>query len=427
MSTSTPEIVVITGASAGIGRATVRKFAEHGAYIGLVARGRDGLEGARQEVEAAGGKALVLPTDVSDPDQVEAAAAAVEEAFGLINIWINDAMASVFSPFKEITPEEFKRVTEVTYLGYVYGTMAALRRMIPRDRGKIIQVGSALAYRSIPLQAPYCGAKAAIRGFTDSIRTELIHDGSKVEITMVQMPAVNTPQFGWVKSRLPNKPQPVPPIFQPEVATEAIYWAAHNPRRELYVGSSSVKAIMANKVAPRLLDYYLANTGYSGQQTDEPADPQRQNNLWEPVPGDHGAHGSFDNRAQDDCPQLWATENQDWLIALGIGIAGVTIAALLGSGDRDRQSVKNDRTRTQLSSNQQEDNDGRINERTILGETINQFNRSSNRDKLQTLMGLGILGWKAFKGQLREPKKVVSDIAKGKPEEAQKVIIEASQ
>ena len=353
MSTPKPEVVVITGASAGIGRATVRKFAEQGAYIGLVARSRDGLEGARQEVEAAGGKALVLPTDVSDPDQVEAAAAAVEEAFGPIDIWINDAMASVFSPFKEIKPDEFKRVTEVTYLGYVYGTMAALRRMLPRDRGKIVQVGSALAYRSIPQQSAYCGAKAAIRGFTDSIRSELIHDGSNVQITMVQMPAVNTPQFGWVKSRLPNKPQPVPPIFQPEVAAEAIYWAAHNNRRELYVGSSSVKAIMANKIAPGLLDYYLAYVGYSGQQTKEPADPDRPNNLWEPVPGDHGAHGSFDSRAQDSSPQLWATENQDWLIPLGIGIAGVAIAAFLGSGGRKQPSAANDGTRTQPSFKQE--------------------------------------------------------------------------
>ncbi len=423
MSTSKPEVVVITGASAGIGRATVRKFAEHGAYIGLVARSRDGLEGARKEVEAAGGKALVLPTDVSDPDQVEAAAAAVEEAFGPIDIWVNDAMASILSPFKEIKPEEFRRVTEVTYLGYVYGTMAALHRMLPRDRGKIVQVGSALAYRSIPLQSAYCGAKAAIRGFTDSIRSELIHDGSNVKITMVQMPAVNTPQFGWIKNRLPNKPQPVPPIFQPEVAAEAIYWAAHNDRRELYVGSPSVKAIMANKIAPGLLDYYLANTGYSGQQTDEPADPDRQNNLWEPLPGDHGAHGSFDNRAQDSSPQLWATENQDWLIPLGIGIAGVAVAALWGSGDRS--SAANNDSRTQPSF-KQEDNHSRIDERTILGETVNQFNRSSKRDKLQTLIGLGVLGWRAFNGQLGEPKKVVSEVAKGEPEEAQKLVMEVS-
>jgi len=384
MSPSKPEVVVITGASAGIGRATVREFAKHGAHIGLVARSQDGLEGARKEVEAAGGKALVIPTDVADPDRVEAAAAAVEEAFGPIDIWVNDAMASVFSPFKEITPEEFRRVTEVTYLGYVYGTMAALRRMLPRNRGKIIQVGSALAYRSIPLQSAYCGAKAAIRGFTDSIRCELIHDGSNVQITMVQMPAVNTPQFGWVKSRLPKKPQPVPPIFQPEVAAEAIYWAAHNNRRELYVGSSTVEAILGTKVAPGLLDRYLAKTGYSGQQTDEPANPNRPNNLWEPLPGDRGAHGSFDNRAQDWSLQLWATKNQNSLALVGLGVlAGMGLVAFMESKDRNQPST---------------DKDGRIDEPTIWGEAINQFTRFSKQDKLQTLMGLATLGWKAFNG-----------------------------
>jgi hypothetical protein len=285
----------------------------------------------------------------------------------------------------------------------------------PRFRGRGCQ-------RSIPLQSAYCGAKAAIRGFTDSIRTELIHDGSNVKITMVQMPAVNTPQFGWIKNRLPKQPQPVPPIFQPEVAAEAIYWAAHNDRRELYVGGPSVKAIMANKIAPGLLDYYLANTGYSGQQTDEPADPAQPNNLWEPLPGDRGAHGSFDSRAQDSSPQLWATENQDWLIPLGIGIAGVAIAALWGNGDR--HSTSNNGTRTQPSF--KKDDDDRIDERTVLGETLNQFNRSSKKDKLQTLMGLAVLGWRAFNGQLAEPKKVVSQVAKGEPEDAQKLVMEAS-
>jgi len=279
MSTSKPEVVVITGASAGIGRATVRAFAKRGAHIGLVARSLDGLEGARKEVEAAGGKALVLPTDVSNHDQVEAAAAAVEEAFGPIDIWINDAMASIFSPFKEIKPEDYKRVTEVTYLGYVYGTMAALRRMLPRNRGTIVQVGSALAYRSIPLQSAYCGAKAAIRGFTDSLRCELLHEGSNIRLTMVQMPGVNTPQFGWIKSTMPNKAQPVPPIFQPEIAADAIVWAAHHDRRELYVGGSTIEAILGNKIAPGLLDRYMAKICYSGQQTDEPRDPNRLNNL----------------------------------------------------------------------------------------------------------------------------------------------------
>ena len=245
-----PEVVVITGASAGVGRAAVRRFAREGAYIGLVARGTDGLEAARAEVEARGGKALVLPADVADAAQVEAAAEKAEAELGPIDIWVNDAMTTIFAPFLEITPEEYRRATEVTYLGAVYGTMAALKRMVSRDRGTIVQVGSALAYRSIPLQAPYCGAKAAIRGFTDSIRTELVHRKSKVHLTMVQMPALNTPQFGWCATKLPNHPQPVPPIFQPEVAADAIYFAAHSRRRELYVGHSTVMAILGNKLAP---------------------------------------------------------------------------------------------------------------------------------------------------------------------------------
>jgi NAD(P)-dependent dehydrogenase (short-subunit alcohol dehydrogenase family) len=323
-----PEIVVITGASAGVGRATVRAFARRGAHLGLMARGRDGLEGARRDVEALGGKALVLPTDVADADQVEAAAAAVEAQLGPIDIWINNAMVSVFSPVKEMTPEEFRRVTEVTYLGYVYGTLAALKRMLPRDRGVIVQVGSALAYRGIPLQAAYCGAKHAIQGFIDALRCELLHDGSQVQVTMVQMPALNTPQFGWVKSRLPHKAQPVPPIYQPEVAAEAIVWAAHHPRRELFVGFSTVKAIIGNKLAPWLGDWYLSREGYAAQQTDEPADPHRPHNLWQPVPGDHGAHGTFDARAQDTSLQLWADTHRGWLALAGLGIAGVLYAAL---------------------------------------------------------------------------------------------------
>src|ERR687885_2109094 len=319
MSTSKPEVVVITGASAGIGRATVRKFAEHGAYIGLLARGRDGLEGARQEVEAAGGKALVLPTDVSDPDQVEAAATAVEEAFGPIDIWVNDAMASILSPFKEIKPEEFRRVTEVTYLGYVHGTMAALHRMLPRDRGKIVQVGSALAYRSIPLQSAYCSAKHAVLGFTASLRSELLHDGSNVRVTMVHMPALNTPQFDWTKNRLPNRPQPVPPIFQPEVGAEAVYYASqHDVGRELMVAWPTIKAAVGNKVAAGYLDKYLATRGYEGDQTDEPEDPDRPDNLWEPVPGDWGAHGRFDRRARERSAQLWASMHRHWLAAAGV-------------------------------------------------------------------------------------------------------------
>src|ERR1051326_5525876 len=230
-----PEVVVVTGASAGVGRAIVQAFARRGAHIGLLARGHEGLEGARREVEEFGGKALVIPTDTANADQVEAAAAKVEETFGPIDLWINVAMASVFSPVKEMKPEEYKRVTEVTYLGYVYGTLAALKRMLPRDKGHIIQIGSALAYRGIPLQSAYCGAKHAIQGFTESLRAELLHDKSNVKITMVQLPAVNTPQFGWVKSRLPHKAQPVPPIYEPEVIADAVVWVTEHYRRELFI------------------------------------------------------------------------------------------------------------------------------------------------------------------------------------------------
>ena len=279
-------------------------FARQGAHIGLLARGRAGLEGARRDVEQLGGKGLVLPTDVADPDQVEAAAAAVEKEFGPIDVWVNDAMCSVFSPVKEMTPADYKRVTEVTYLGFVYGTLAALKRMLPRDRGIIVQVGSALAYRGIPLQSAYCGGKHAIQGFTESLRCELIHDKSNVKITMVQMPALNTPQFDWVKSRLPRKPQPVPPIYQPEVAAEAIVHAAHHYRREWFVGGSTVVAIQGNKIAPGFGDWYLAQQGYGAQQYDGHADPNRPNNLYEPVDEqkDHGPHGDFDSRAHAPQP-----------------------------------------------------------------------------------------------------------------------------
>jgi short-subunit dehydrogenase len=323
-----PEVVVITGASAGVGRAAVREFAKHGAHIGLIARGRDGLEGARREVEEAGGRALVLPADVADAGAVEAAAAQVEETFGAIDVWVNDAMVSVFSPFKEMTAEEFKRVTDVTYLGVVYGTMAALKRMLARDRGAIVQVGSALAFRSIPLQSAYCGAKHAIAGFTDSVRCELIHDKSNVHITMVQMPALNTPQFSWVKSRLSNKPQPVPPIYQPEVAAEAIYYAAHHKRRTIEVGLPTVVAVQGNKIIPGWMDDYLGHTNYEAQQTDEAVDPNRRDNLWEPVPGDHGAHGAFDARSYEFSPQFWATTNRKWLVLGVAGLTGLVCAAM---------------------------------------------------------------------------------------------------
>ena len=321
--------VAITGASAGVGRATARKFARSGARVALLARGRDGLEAARKEVEEFGAKALVVLVDVADAEQVEAAAVQIEAEFGKIDIWINNAMVSVFSPIKEMTPEEFRRVTEVTFLGCVYGTLAALKRMLPRDRGTIVQVGSALAYRSIPLQAAYCAAKHAMRGFTDSLRCELIHDKSSVRVAMVQLPALNTPQFGWVKTRLPRKAQPVPPIFQPEVAAEAIYFAAHHPRREFYVGWSSAQAIIANKIAPGLLDHFLARTGYDSQQYDGAEDPNRAHNLWEPVPGDHGPHGDFNARAKKSSAFLWLSEHRGWLVLIAATVALVTIAIFM--------------------------------------------------------------------------------------------------
>lgn len=323
------EVVVITGASAGVGRAAVCEFAKHGARIGLLARGRAGLEGAKKDVERLGGRALVLPTDVSDPKQVEEAAETVEKKFGPIDVWVNDAMVSVFSPFKKMTAEEFRRVTEVTYLGFVYGTMAALKRMLPRDQGTIVQVGSALAYRSIPLQSAYCGAKHGIAGFTDSIRCELVHDRSNVHITMVNMPALNTPQFSWVKSRLKHKAQPVPPIYQPEVAARAIYWAAHHRRRELQVGGTTWMAVTGQKFIPGLLDQYLGRTGYESQQHDGLEDPNRPNNLWEPVDAhrDHGAHGSFDSRARNHSRELWVSEHIGMIgaaaTAIGIAVAGL--------------------------------------------------------------------------------------------------------
>jgi NAD(P)-dependent dehydrogenase (short-subunit alcohol dehydrogenase family) len=321
----TTEIVVITGASAGVGRATALIFGRHGARVALLARGQDGLEAARKEIEAAGGRALVIPTDVADPEQVEAAAAKVEEEWGPIDIWINDAMATIFAPVKAITPAEYKRATEVTYLGTVHGTMTALKRMLPRDRGTIVQVGSALSYRAIPLQAPYCGAKFAIRGFTNSLRAELLHDGSQVHLTMVQLSAFNTPQFDWGRSRLPKRPQPLPPIFQPEVAAEAIFWAAHHKRRELWVGFPAVKTILGNKLIPGFIDHILARQGYSGQQSAEDSLPDRPDNLFQPVPGDHGAHGRFDGQAKNNSRQVWAAIHRGRVTAAAVGLAVVIL------------------------------------------------------------------------------------------------------
>jgi NAD(P)-dependent dehydrogenase (short-subunit alcohol dehydrogenase family) len=308
------QVVVITGASAGIGRATARLYGARGAQVALLARGRVGLDAAAKDVENAGGTALAIPTDVADYRQVEAAATQIENDLGPIDVWINVAFTSVFAPFHEIKPEEFRRVTEVSYLGFVYGTMAALSRMRTRDRGTIVQVGSALSERSIPLQSAYCGAKHAVNGFTESLRTELMHDGSNIHITVVQMPAVNTPQFSWVLSRLPHHPQPVPPIYQPEVAARGVVFAADHPQRKQYwVGASTVGTLLGQKLVPALLDRYLAKTGYQSQQTADSVAPDRAHNLWDPLDGpdghDYGAHGEFDDRAHRRAPQLWCSHH----------------------------------------------------------------------------------------------------------------------
>jgi NAD(P)-dependent dehydrogenase (short-subunit alcohol dehydrogenase family) len=323
------EVVVITGASAGVGRAVARRFAKDGASIALLARSREGLEGARKEVEAEGGRALVLPTDVAEWEAVDAAATAVEEAFGPIDIWVNDAMTTVFAPFKEIEPEEFKRATDVTYLGTVWGMKAALRRMQPRDRGSVVIVGSALAYRGIPLQAPYCGAKHGVKGVFESLRTELRHDGSNVRLSMVQLPGVNTPQFQHCRSKMPNLPQPMPPFYEPEVAADAVHWAAHNNRREIFVGGPTLKTIWGQKFAPWLVERVLAKQGFSGQQTDQPIDPDRPDNLFEPVPGDPGAHGPFDDRARKRSIQLELAKARPAVVAAATGVMAMTVGALV--------------------------------------------------------------------------------------------------
>lgn len=309
---SNERVVAITGASAGIGRAAAMAFADSGADVAVIARASDRLETTRREIERKGRRALAVTADVSDADAVESAAALVEEQLGPIDVWVNNAMVSVFAPLAEMEPGDFRRVTEVTYLGYVYGTMSALRRMVPRDRGSIIQVGSALAYRGIPLQSAYCGAKHAIQGFTESVRCELMHDGSNVRISMIQLPALNTPQFHWVKTTLPRHPQPVPPIYQPEVGARAIVWAADNYRREVNVAMRTSAAIIGDKVAAGLLDRYLGRTAYEAQQADRPLEPDRRHNLWEPVSTSMGAHGEFDDRARDELVHWWWTRNRRW-------------------------------------------------------------------------------------------------------------------
>ena len=318
------QIVAVTGASQGIGRAIARAFGAAGARVGLIARGLDGLNACRAEIEQAGGQALVLPADVSRAADVQKAAHALADRFGGIDTWINDAMVSVFSPVVEMTPEEFRRVTEVNYLGTVHGTLAALRYMLPADEGVILQIGSALVYRSIPLQSAYCASKAAIRGFTDSLRCELLHDRSKVKVCMLQLPAVNTPQFEVVRTRLPRHPQPMPPIFQPEVVARAALHLVQHPQREMWVGGSTAKAIVGQKLIGGLLDRYLARRGWDSQMDERPIDPlERPDNLDAPLPGDRGAHGDFDARARRTSVELW--------LRLHAGeLAAATAAAAVG-------------------------------------------------------------------------------------------------
>jgi len=318
-------VVVITGGSAGTGRAAARAFARNGAHVALLARGEERLQQACRDVEGAGVRALGIPTDVAEAEAVEAAAAQVEETLGPIDVWVNSAMTSVFSPVDQLTPEEIKRVVEVNYLGSVHGILAALGRMRPRNAGTIVQVGSALAYRAIPLQASYCASKFAIRGFVDSLRCELLHDGSAVRITSVHLPAMNTPQFGWVRSRLPRHPQPVPPIYQPEVAARAIVWAAGHPRREVWVGYPTVGTILANKLVPGLLDRYLARTNIEAQQTDQPVDPDRADNLWSPAPGTQGAHGIFDDKAKGRSLQTELALHRRLVAGAAVSAAGLAL------------------------------------------------------------------------------------------------------
>jgi len=328
------QVVVVTGASGGVGRATARALGARGARVALLARGTLGLQAACEEVRAAGAEALPVAVDVADPDQVEAAAAQVEAAFGPIEVWVNAAFTSVFSPFHQIEAAEYRRVTEVTYLGFVFATMAALGRMRSRGRGTIVQVGSALAYRGIPLQSAYCGAKHAIQGFTESLRCELLHEDTGVNVTMVQLPGLNTPQFSWVRSKLPRHPRPVPPIYQPEIAAKAILYAIDHPhRREYWVGGSTAATLLANAVVPGLLDRYLARTGIDSQQTAEPG-RDRTSNLWEPADGtsgrDYGAHGVFDGWAKDTSLQLWASQHRRALAVAGSALAALTGLAVSG-------------------------------------------------------------------------------------------------
>jgi NAD(P)-dependent dehydrogenase (short-subunit alcohol dehydrogenase family) len=323
-------VVVVTGATAGIGRATAQAFAARGDDVALIARGEEGLRAAAEEIEQRGSRCVAISADMADLDAVRSAVDQVERELGPIDVWVNDAFTTVFAPFTEIKPEEFRRVTEATYLGYVYASHAVLERMLPRNRGTIVQVGSTLAYRGIPLQSAYCGAKHAIQGWHESLRCELLHDKSNVHVTMVQMPAVNTPQFDWVLSRLPKHAQPVPPIYQPELAAKAVVYAADHPkRREYWVGGTTAATLIANAVAPGLLDRYLARTGFKSQQSAEPRNPDRAVNLWEPADGkdgkDYGTHGSFDDKATSRSYQLWGSQHHGALYAAAA--AGLAVAA----------------------------------------------------------------------------------------------------
>lgn len=326
------QVVVVTGASAGVGRAIARAFARRGARLGLIARNADTLAIVAEEVRQLGGDAMVCPLDVSDPEAVEAAAAALTQCWGHIDTWVNNAMVTVLAPARQMTAEEFQRVTAVNYLGYVYGTLAALRRMTPRDQGNIIQIGSALAYRAIPLQSAYCASKLAIRGFTDSLRSELLHDGSHVRLSMVQLPAVNTPQFEWARSRMPRRPQPVPPIYSPALIAEAVVWTAEHMPRELTIATSALKAIIGQKLIPGLLDHYLARTGYDAQQTDQPSRSDRPDNLFQPVVGDYGADGPFAEQASSQSLELWLRmHRRSLLVAGGAAVAGLGTIWALGA------------------------------------------------------------------------------------------------
>jgi short-subunit dehydrogenase len=330
-------VAVITGASGGVGRATARLLAERGAKLVLLARGTEGLDGAKRDVEERGGQAFAVPADVSRFDEVEAAAEAAEREFGPIDLWINNAMVSMYSPFIEMTPDEFRHIVEVTFLGNVYGTQCALKRMMPRNRGVIIQVGSALAFRSIPLQSAYCASKHAIQGFTESIRSELIHEHSAVRVSVVNMPALNTTQFTWTKNKMPYKARPTGTIFQPEVAADAILFAAEHDRREIMVGYTTVEATLGEKIIPGLLDHYLAKAAWDGAMLPEPVDPNQPDNFWKPVPRDLGAHGQFDNLARKFSPELWASKHRagllGGLLAAGVGLAGLLIAKSSRNGN----------------------------------------------------------------------------------------------